>query len=329
MVKLGVELVPQYSIRETVELVKELENIGIDQVWFTDHFFNRNPYVVACASGIATKRIELGIGVTNPYVIHPAYIASLALSLNELTEGRFNLGLGVGDKITLEIIGIKREKALIRLREAVLIIRELVQGKRVNFDGTVFRINNAKMFYTYAPVRVYIGAQASKTLQLAGELADGVLLNASHMDMLRFMIEKVKEGASRAARSIDSIDVVAHTCVSASDTVEKAKKIVKPYVAFIAAGLPDEYLDKFGIRDKVEIVRKAFQEGGIKKASETVTDDLIDLLAIVGTYRECIDRILDIISKLNINVTIGSPIASSMDEVKRFLNMVVQAVKST
>lgn len=329
MVKVGVEIVPQYPIREIAELVRELENIGIDQVWFTDHFFNRNPYVAACAAGMVTKRIELGIGVTNPYVMHPAYIASLALSLNELTEGRFNLGLGAGDKTTLEMIGIKREKALTRLREAILIIRELVQGRKVSFEGSVFRISNAKMFYTYRPVKVYVGAQATKTLQLAGELADGVLLNASHLDMLKLMIDKVKEGASRASRSADSLEIIAHTCVSASDTVDKARKIVRPYVAFIAAGLPDEYLDKFGIRDKVEAIRKAFQEGGVKKASETVTDDLIDLLAIVGTYRECIDKIMDIINKLNINVTIGSPIASSMDEAKRFLNMVVQAVKST
>ncbi len=329
MIRVGVELVPQYPINELIQLVKELEGIGIDQVWFTDHFFNRNPYITACAVGLNTSRIEIGVGVTNPYIIHPAYIASLALSLQEVTNGRFNLGIGAGDRTTLELIGIRREKALTRLKEAILIIRELTQGKKVTFQGEIFQIRNAKMYYTSKPVRIYVGAQATKTLILAGQLADGVLLNASNKELLKLMIDKVKEGAQNASRNPDDLDIVAHTCVSASEDVEKAKQLVKPYVAFIAAGLPDEYLAKLGIEDAVSQIRKAFQEGGIKRAIEYVTDDLIELLSITGTFKDCVERLLDITKSLNINVTVGSPIAPSMSDVKRFLNMVTQALKST
>ncbi len=128
MVSFGIEFVPFKKIEKLVNSVVEAEKLDFENVWVTDHYNNRNVYVTLASMGYKTQKIKLGVGVTNPYVIHPLWTASAIATLNEVTNGRVFLGIGAGDKATLSTFGIKFHKPLTTIRAAVEIMRKLFQG---------------------------------------------------------------------------------------------------------------------------------------------------------------------------------------------------------
>ncbi len=177
--KFGIEFVPDMKYYELEYYVKLAEDSGFDYTWITDHYNNRNVYSMLTILALKTRTIKLGPGVTNPYHISPALTASAIGTINEISGGRAVLGIGAGDKVTFERIGISWEKPLKRMREAVEIIRQLTEGKAVKYDGEIFKFNGAKLGFKPGSIPIYIGAQGPKMLQLAAELGDGVLINAS------------------------------------------------------------------------------------------------------------------------------------------------------
>ncbi|MFX0094235.1 MAG: LLM class flavin-dependent oxidoreductase, partial [Candidatus Hodarchaeota archaeon] len=213
--KFGIEFVPEIPIPKIVKLVKLAEQVGFHYAWITDHYNNRNVYITLAGLAAQTEKIMLGPGVTNPFLISPAWTASAMLTLNEISGGRAVLGIGPGDKATFNNLGIQFEKPLARMRESMQVIRSLTAGKAAKLEGKVLRFGNAKLnFQTRfhncgAPVKkkqykavakkgeeivcsacnqlltvssidigvpIYAGAQGPKMLALAGEMADGVLI---------------------------------------------------------------------------------------------------------------------------------------------------------
>ena len=330
MREVGVEVLLNKSPDRVIDLCGQFENIGIDIVWLSDHYFNRNPYVISPLILRYLRSLKVGIGVSNPYVIHPAYLASMVFTLSEIGGDRFNLGLGAGDKTTLESIGIRRERAIRRLRETIEIIRGLAEREYLEYHGEIFQIRHAKMrFKPPAKPRIFVGAQARQTLKLAGELADGVLLNASHPEIVRNMLQHLDEGLrKRTEEERRTFRIFVHMCLSVSEDREKAIKAAKPVVAYIAAGLPDEYVRDDKMRELISRIRAALLEGGSSKAVPLVTEELVDMLSVSGTLRECMDRIEQLLKlRENIGVVFGSPLAPSQDEAIKLLRALVDFVK--
>ncbi len=330
MREVGIEVLLNKSPDKVINMCKQLEDLGVDIVWLSDHYFNRNPYVISPLVITSTKKICVGIGVSNPYVVHPAYLASMIFTLCEIAGGRFLLGLGAGDKTTLESIGIKREKALQRLRETIEIIRGLAEKEVLEYRGKIFHIPCARMrFKPSTRPRIFIGAQARQTLKLAGEIADGVLLNASHPDIVREMLRHVEEGLSkRSDEDKKSFRIFAHVCLSVSEDREKAISAAKPVVAYIAAGLPDEYVRDDRMREQISKIREALLQGGSSRAVPLVTDELVDLFSISGTLRDCMERIEQLLKlRSNLGIVFGSPIAPSHNEAIKLLRALIDFVK--
>ena len=116
MVKFGIEFVPDTTPQKIIGYSTLAERGGFDYVWITDHYNNRNPYIILTAIALSTSKINLGPGVTNPYIVNPTWTASAIASLDEISGGRAILGLGAGDNITLSALGIpfkKREKKMV------------------------------------------------------------------------------------------------------------------------------------------------------------------------------------------------------------------------
>ncbi|MEM2058705.1 MAG: 5,10-methylenetetrahydromethanopterin reductase, partial [Thermoproteota archaeon] len=199
--KFGIEFVPATSIDGLVSSTVQAENVGFDHVWITDHYANRCVYVALTLASLNTKRVKLGTGVTNPFHIHPAWTASTIATLNEVSNGRAVLGLGPGDRSTLSQLGLKMDKPLTAVKEAVEIIRKLWSGDKVNFSGDVFQLFNARLgFKPSSPIPIYVGAQGPKMLELAGAIGDGVLINASHPKDFEVAVRYIQEGVQKANR---------------------------------------------------------------------------------------------------------------------------------
>jgi 5,10-methylenetetrahydromethanopterin reductase len=309
--KFGIEFVPNMKYYELEYYVKLAEDSGFSYVWITDHYNNRNVYSMLTILALKTNSVKLGSGVTNPYHINPAVTASAIATINEISNGRAVLGIGAGDKVTFDRIGISWEKPLRRMRESVEIIRALHSGKSVKYDGQIFKFNGARLDFKTGDIPIYIGAQGPKMLELAAELGDGVLINASHPRDFEVARENIEAGLKKAGEK--EFDVVAYASMSVDKDRDKARNSARIVVAFIVAGSPDVIFERHGISmDDVAKVREAlnnaFTKGDWGGVAKSVTDEMIDTFSISGTPDDVVERINELSKAGVTQVVAGSPI---------------------
>lgn len=177
--RLGIRLHGGLAPQRCVELATSAEANGFASVWFAENPLERGalPALAACAA--ATRRIELGIGVWNPFLRHPAQIAMDASALDELSNGRLTLGLGSGLAGPIRRLGIDNGKPLAALKDTFAIVRGLLAGETVTYRGKAFAIENAKL--SYKPSRptlpILMAARGPQALKLCGSLADGLMIS--------------------------------------------------------------------------------------------------------------------------------------------------------
>jgi 5,10-methylenetetrahydromethanopterin reductase len=325
----GIEFLPAKSIEKLVEYAKLSEEAKIDYVWVTDHYNNRNVYATLTAMAYATNNIKLGTGVTNPYVINPCWTASAIATIDEVSKGRAVLGIGAGDKITLESIGVEWKEPLTTINEAVYIMKKLLNGERVTFNGKIYNIKNAKL--NYKPSRkipIYIGAQGPKMLALAGSLVDGVLINASHPIDFEYAIKYIKESLEKREEKIDFFDIVAYTSLSIDENEEKAKEAAKIVVAFIVGGSPQTILERHNIDiSKASEISDAISKGNFGKALSLVDEKMLNEFAIVGTPKQVMEK-FDSLRKIGVTqIVAGSPIGPEMKKSIKLYGEIIKTFK--
>jgi len=309
-VRFGIEFVPYEPIEKVVELARKAEEAGFEYCWVTDHYNNRNVYSFLTAIAQNTEKMMIGPGVTNPYLIHPAVTASAIASIDEISKGRAILGISAGDKTILDSLGVKLEKPLATMSESIQIIRRLLAGEKVNFDGKIFRLSGVKLnFKSKHEIPIYMGAQGPKMLRLAGKISDGALVNASHPSDLNYAVSQIRSGADEAGRDFKEIDITAYTSFSVAESDEKAKEAAKPVVVFIVSATPSVVLERHGIStEDASKVREALKSGNFGEAMANITESMLNSFCIHGTPADCIKRIEEISKSGVTQLVIGSPI---------------------
>lgn len=307
--KFGVEFVPDSDVSEITEKSVQAEDSGFDFLWVTDHYNNRNVYLTLGDVAQHTDSITLGPGVTNAYQIHPAVTASAAATLDEVSDGRAVLGIGAGDKSTLDKLGLEWNKPLTRTREACEVIEDLLSGETVDYDGEFYELNGAQLAMEPGDVPLYIGAQGPNMLRMAGGQGDGVLINASHQKDFEYAIPLIEEGAEEAGKSLDDVDVTAYTSFAVAEDIDAAKEAARPVVAFIVAGVPEVVLERHGIsKEDADEISSGIAEGDFGAAFGAVTQKMMDTFAIYGDPDTCSDRVRDLKEQGVTQVVAGSPI---------------------
>jgi len=269
-----------------------------------------------------TNRILIGSAVTNPYVCNPVWTSTALFTIDEISGGRAVFGIGAGDKMTLNAIGIKWEKPLTAVRESVEIFKQLNETKKCTYHGTFFDIPNARIKKKPShAVPVYIGAQGPKMLKMSAMLADGVLVNASHPRDFGPAVDALKEGVKEAGRKISDIDVAAYTSFSIHKKRDKAIKKARIVAGAIAAGSPDFVLKRHGIekdtaQDIVAMVSnqdfKAMKEGG-------VPDHVVEAFSIAGTPEDCVEKI-EALGKVGVTqIVTGMPLGKSKTDAIKLI----------
>jgi len=316
MVKFGIEFVPRDPYWKIIYYAIQAERGGFSNLWITDHFNNRNVYVTLTTAAIYTNKITFGPGVTNPYMVNPVITAQAVATLNEMAPGRVVLGMGAGDKTTLESVGVEMQKPLAAIQEAVGIFRKITSGESVAYQGEVFKTAGAKfLFKPKGVIPVYVGAQGPKMLELAGKIGDGVLINASHPKDVEYAMGSVKEGIHQAGKNPDQVDVAAYTSFSVHEDLKKATKAAVPVVAFIAAGSPPVLLERHGIDvQKTEEIKAALKVNDWGKAFAGVTPEMIGAFSVCGTPDLCIERINELLKSGISQFVVGSPIGPNVRE---------------
>jgi len=322
MVKFGIEFVPRESYWKIMYYAIQADRGGFSNLWITDHFNNRNVYTTLTAAAIYTNKITFGPGVTNPYMVNPVVTAQAIATLDELATGRVVLGMGAGDKTTLDSVGVEMQKPLVAVKESIDIIRKMISGETVAYDGEIFKTAGAKfLFKTRGSIPFYVGAQGPKMLALAGKIGDGVLINACHPKDVEYAVSCVKEGVAAAGKNFDQIDVAAYTSFSVHEDIKKANKAAVPVVSFIVAGSPPQLLERHGIDvKKAEEIKEALKANNWGQAFSGVTPGMISAFSVCGTPDMCIERIAELLKSGISQFVVGSPIGANVREAIKLVS---------
>lgn len=316
MVKFGVGLVSDEGCDVSVRHAVRAEKAGVDYVFMSEQLKGRNVHVCLTTIAHRTKKVIIGPGITNPYLIHPVATAQILASINEAAPGRVVCGIGAGDVNSLRRVGVRQVKPVAAVREAVQIIRTIIAGEAVDIDGEVFKISNARLrFLTSDHLPIFIGAQGDRMLRLAGEVGDGVIVNAADPGECERAIRIVRRGGEEACRSMEEFVWAAAMPFSIAGKTEEALKPLRSKVATVAAGSDAKVLERHDIslRDR-EKVREALLRGDSGEIAATVTSDMIDSLSIAGTPDVCAEKIDQLIKAGVTLVILSPPLGPVVDE---------------
>ena len=321
----GIEFVPgNVNVKQVVKFCRLAEAKDIDYAWITNHYNNRHCYPTLAMIAKETTTLQMGPGIMNSFTDTPAAMASFLCTLEEISDGRAVLGIGPGDLSTLPKLNIAAEKPVARLEEAIAVIRKLCAGEEVKTpDMQFFKYDGAKLTGVNLPdkkkgVKVYVGAQGPKVLDLAGRVGDGALINASNPKDFQIAIPIIKKAMESVGKK--SFDVGAYTAMSIDKDVKKARNAAKIVAAFIAAGSPPEVNTRHGISlDNVAKIKAALGKFDFKTVGELISDKEIDAFTIAGTP-EMVKQKCDELTKAGVTqIVFGSPLGPDMTTSIRLL----------
>jgi 5,10-methylenetetrahydromethanopterin reductase len=276
------------TVDEFVAVARRAEHWGFDQVWVSNDLYLRSAAVLLTAGALATERIGLGVGIMNPYSVHPAEIAMMSATLAEVSGGRFILGLGAGAEEFLAWAGIPRPRPLAHTREAVTEIRALLTGTRSSGDDG--RSPEAHLRFASRRVPIYLGAMSPRMLALAGELADGVLPLLYPPEHYPTAAAQVLAGAAAAGREPSEIDLAACIWVSVDPDPAAARVPMAEKIAYYGASFAPYLLERAGLGlEDFRPIQAALSRDGIEAARALVTPAMLRL-GIAGTPDEVVAR---------------------------------------
>jgi 5,10-methylenetetrahydromethanopterin reductase len=298
-IRFGINFLP-HRARELLDWVKAAEDTGFDIAGVADsQSLYRDVYVCEALVATNTSSIRFGSRVINPLTRHPAVAACAAATLAELAPGRTMLGIGSGDS-AVDNIGL-RPATLAEMSDYVRTVRELLASGRSHHKGAPCKLT----WWNGTRIPIYLAASGPKTLQLAGEIADGVVINTGLApEIIRDSIAQVRIGAERAGRDIAEVDMwwLPLTCVD--DDYEGALHKVAPTLASAGSHLtrlsskgkhvPPELMDKvkeLGRRyNSAQHDMPASANRALIKELGLI-DYLADRFAVIGSARDCIAKL--------------------------------------
>jgi 5,10-methylenetetrahydromethanopterin reductase len=276
-----------------IRYTRVAEGNGYDSVWIAEDLGDRDAIVSLAAVAASTQKIRLATCILPVYYRSPAITAMTFAALDELSRGRSILGLGSGVRKSVELQGLEFRRPLLALREYVSIVRHLLSGSSVTFNGSIFRLSHTKLNFklTRQDIPIYIAARGPKMFQLAGEISQGALANEGFCTRayVQWALQNMRQGAEKAGRDARDTELAALTFLSVSEDHDKAMEIVIPKVlSLLTEGIFGDHLDRLGssVRE-VAPALDAWKKGNMKEALEKVPKALIDGSAICGTPDEC------------------------------------------
>jgi F420-dependent oxidoreductase-like protein len=229
MSRLAAAVSPGRSLEPAVERVRLAERAGYDSVWLSQLPTERDTSIVLAVYAGATERVGLGSFVFPIYTRHPTAMAQMAATLDEVSGGRFRLGIGISHKVTVEgMWGLRLERPVEAMREYLTIVRGLLADGSVGVDGAQFTARSGYTAPRRADLPIVIAALGPRMLELAGELADGVALwMCSPGYIEREVVPHVRAGRERAGKSLDGFEIVAALDASVTTNVEGAREVFR------------------------------------------------------------------------------------------------------
>ncbi|MEO5964008.1 MAG: TIGR03842 family LLM class F420-dependent oxidoreductase [Candidatus Limnocylindrales bacterium] len=290
----GFTLKPENSIKRTIALAKQAEAAGFAYGWlFDSHVLWRDPYPLLTLIAQATTTLRLGTCVTNPATREPSVTASTLAVLNELSGGRMDLGIGRGDSAR-RVLG-KAPTSMKDLEVAVHVIRALVEGRSIEFEGAMLELP----WSGGHRLPVWIAGYGPVALKLTGRIADGAMLQIGDPDLVRWFVSQVRASARDAGRDPDNVAVMAAAPAHVGDLADGRDRtrwfpaLVSNHVVDLVNKYPREDLPAEltqYVRDREGYDYLHHAEVGSSNAS-FVTDEIVDRFCLVGSVDQHVERL--------------------------------------
>jgi len=282
-----------YPPSDFTAMVERIEGLGYNNLWVTDSSLHaRNSYAYLTLAATRSSTLQLGTAVTNPLTRHPAITAAAAATVDEISGGRMILGIGAGDRPLLAL-GMKPAK-LASVQRSIEAMRALWTGDTVSVRDDAFSLDEAHMRFAARPdIPIYISASGPKMLELAGRIADGVILLVGlFSDGLRWAIDHVESGATAAGRPRPHVAVFAYGAID--DDEDAALEAARTIAAWFPQTAPI-VCDLWGLEPTlVAAVRDAYRGGEFQEAAASarlLPDDFVREVALAGDRDQARGRI--------------------------------------
>jgi 5,10-methylenetetrahydromethanopterin reductase len=280
----------EYAPEQLAGFAKKAEQAGFDEIWVTEDCFYAGGVASAAVALASTSTIAVGVGILPAVVRNPVFTAMEIAALARIYPGRFLPGLGHGVERWMRQIGEFPASQLTALEEVVFTVRELLAGKRVDYEGKQVRLSQAELIHPPVQIPpVFLGVRGPKSLALSGRVADGTILaEYSSPAYVSWARQQVEMGKGEGDQRHHHLTVFVLACPAA---VDEARAQLKPLVAAaILSGTKDMYFAALGILPQVKQLR---QGKDVASLTPMIPDAWVDELAIFGTahdWHRSIDR---------------------------------------
>jgi len=308
----GITLKPDISVERIVALTRQAEGAGFKYGWiFDSHVLWKEPYPLMTLMLANTTRMRVGPCVTNPAVRDLTVTASLFATLNLISGGRMELGIGRGDS-SRRVLG-KKPVSWSQLEQAVGVFRELTAGHKIEYEG-----QPTQLTWAQGSPRVWIAGYGPKVLHMAGRVADGIILQFADPDLIEWCCGFVKEGAKAAGRDPKSIEIMAAAPVWVSNDLAVARERVRWFPALVSNHVMD-LIRQYKPEDLPPALTSFVQDrGGYNYQhhcevgsdnAEFVSDDVVDRFCLVGpveAHRKKIRKLASVgVTQFNVYLMCG------------------------
>ncbi|MDQ6878971.1 MAG: LLM class F420-dependent oxidoreductase [Candidatus Dormibacteraeota bacterium] len=324
---------------DQLDIARTAEELGYDSVWTAEAYGSDAATVLAWLAA-GTSRIKLGSGIFQIPARSAAMTAMTAATIDQLSGGRFLLGLGTsGPQVSEGWHGVRFAKQLQRTREYVAVVRMALAHQKVEFHGETLELPlpdgpGKVLKLTIRPAQeripIYLAVLGPKNVALAGEIADGwlpIFFSPEHASKLRAPLE---EGASRAGRSLEGFRICPSVNVMISDDAQPARDSMRPMLALYIGGMGsreqnfyNRLVSSYGFETAAREVQDLYLAGKRSEAAMALPDELIDAVSIAGPRQRAKERIRAF-RDAGVETLIVSPMALDNDERKNQLRIVAE-----
>ncbi len=311
---------------EQCELASAAEAAGFNLVFVPETWgreaFTRLGYLAA-----NTETIRLGTGIVPVHSRSPALIAQGAATLDELTDGRAVLGLGLsGPEVIENWHGVDFRPALRRQRETIDIVRRVLSGDEVTYDGRLFDLRQFRLRFEplQSDIPIYVAAQGATNIELTGGFADGWMPNRIPVSALSEKRKHLKRGARKQDRDPAGIATIPWAATCVLEDGERARARCREMIAFYVGAMGDFHYDAVadhGFRETADRIQNRWQSGEKNTARKAVSEELLEEIAIAGSP-DGVGHLFERYKGIADTLALLPPTTASVEEIRETIDNV-------
>jgi 5,10-methylenetetrahydromethanopterin reductase len=301
-------MLPEQPAQELLNAVVLADRLGYYACYSADEIYHKDAWLLFAAAAQRTERIRFGPCVAPIYMREPTYVAQLAATLDELSDGRAEVVFGVGNIAMLEQYGVewKGTRPIARLREAYHVMRTVLDDGSIDFDGDFYHYSGisttARSVQEHLPLKIgAMGGPAS--MELAGEIADGLHTACAYSpEALDYEVGHFRHGVERAQRNSDGLDLGDSVLGAIAPDGEVARRAGRILASFYIPSMPRSLLERHGIDpDRVRPVIEAFAAGDVQGALAATPEEVADRIMVAGTAEDWVQWLTETYAPSGLN----------------------------